>query len=80
MQSFNNLQNVLVDGQFEFFSTIFSDGSELIPVNSVIDNMPGVKIINKFNAKENFIVKITNLSRNKIVNENLSNKKKESNT
>ena len=67
MQSFYNLQNVLVDGQFEFFSTIFSDESELIPVNSVIENLPGVKITNKFNAKENFIVKITNLSRNKIV-------------
>ena len=52
MQSFYNLQNININGKFEFFSTIFSDESEMIPVNSDIEHLPGVKLTNKVHSKE----------------------------
>ena len=76
MQSFYNLRNIYSDGKFEFFSTIFSDESEMIPVDSVIEHLPGVKVTNKVNSKENCINNISNQARNKIVTDNLSNKQK----
>ena len=76
MQSFYNLQNININGKFEFFSTIFSNESEMIPVDSAIEHLPGVKLTNKAHSKENCITEISNQARNKIVTENLSNKLK----
>ena len=71
-----NLKNVLQDGRFEFYTTIFSNLETLIPVDSTVDGPKMIKININCNPAENQIIDLTNEEKRTSVQENIGKKKR----
>ena len=74
LQCYYNLQNILNDGVYEFFSSVYSGSTLLVPVDSTIELIEGIKFTNRIDPKINQIVGISNQKRSQTINENLTKK------
>ena len=71
-----NLQNIKTnDGSFEFSSSIYSDLTELLPVNCKVGINPKQRINRTIDIELNKVRETTNEQRRAIINDNLTLKK-----
>jgi hypothetical protein len=75
LNCYYNLQNVLKDGEFEFFSSIFSDRTSLIAIDSVLEDIIE-NFKNTVDPENNVVERISNNERSNIIQNNLTNKKR----
>ena len=76
LNCYYHLQNKTNEnGNFESFSTIYSDLSELLPLNCRVSINPNQRINRLFNAEFNKVEEIINDERRATINDNLKKKR-----